>query len=116
MSKSRQKVTKFNLAETIKKSRVIQIEVPGLGLVRYRPLTFNDLAELGKKYPNDPTQISLNMVFKMLAPTNPGLTIETIKMLPWDVVTRLLNALSTQTGYLPKVTEATTLPKGEVKP
>jgi hypothetical protein len=56
------------------------------------------------------------MVFKMLAPTNPGLTIETIKMLPWDVVTRLLNALSTQTGYLPKVTEATTLPKGEVKP
>lgn len=114
MSKSKKK---FDLEGIIKKSRSIKkILDPELGLICYTTLTFNDVVELARKY-RDPMEMSLQLLYRQLAPSNPGLTIETMKLLPWDVVTRLLNVLRDTSTFLPvtpnPATEAVNPPKGD---
>ena len=99
MSKSRSKAAKFDVAGIIKKSRVIQeIVDPELGRICYVTLTFNDMKELRKL--TDPSENSAYMLYLMLLPANPGLTVETIKLLPWDVTVRLMTVLLPKNTFL----------------
>ena len=116
--KQHAKVAKFDLSGIIKKSRSIkEILDPELGIIKYATLTFNDVTEIMKKY-SDPMEKSLQILYRQLAPANPGLTIETIKLLPCDVVTRLMVLLKDTSNFLPvkrnPAAEATNLPKGDV--
>jgi hypothetical protein len=122
MSKPQSKLPqkKFDPAKIIKKTRSIQeIDDPELGLIRYRSLTFAEIMDV-KKYPN-PMEASLHLLHRMLAPANPGLTVESIKIMPIDVVTRLMNKLFEKNSFL-QVTDPNKafvgvgLPKGEIKP
>jgi hypothetical protein len=74
------------------------------------------VAEITKKYP-DLSDNGVQRLFRMLAPTNPGMTVETIKLLPWDVACRLLIVLIPKAGFLPsnqsKPAETVDLKKGD---
>ena len=122
MRTSSPKVAKFNPAAIFKKSQSIQaITDPVLGLIRYKTLSFTEITELWKQY-TDPAERSFQLLQRMLAPTNPGLTVLTIRMLPFDVTIRLLSHVQEMTTFLPPVTTPNKafvgvgLPKGEIKP
>ncbi len=117
MSNSSKKAAKFNPAAIIKKTSAIQqIIDPDLGLIRYRMLSVKAELELQKKQPS--VERDLEILAYMLAPTNPGLTVETLKLMPADVVIRLCSLLKVMNAFLPlkPATPNVDLPKGEVKP
>ena len=116
MSKRR----KFNPAKIIRESsRIQEINDPDLGLIRFVPLAWNDIVEIKKKNPADTWEVAIQIVFRMLAPVNPGMTIETVKLLPIDVVTRLMTLLGGKNSFLAvkpnQAPETVGLPKGDAK-
>lgn len=118
--KQQAKVVMFDPAGIIRKSQRIQeITDPDLGLVRFVPLPWKDIVEIKKKNPTDNMEAAIQMVYHMLAPVNPGMTLETVKLLPIDVVTRLMILLCNKNGFLAvkpnQALEAVGLPKGDAK-
>lgn len=110
------KQRKFNPAKIIRARRIQEILDPDLGLIRYVTLTMDDFAEITKKC-HTTAEISMEMLCRQLAPTNPGLTVKTIGLLPIDVVTRLMVTLKHSNYFLPvkpnQAAETVDLPKGD---
>jgi hypothetical protein len=92
---------KFNPDELIKeasKPRVLVDEE--LGEIHYVLLTTKDLFELNGI--ENKQERAVQMIFRMLKPCYPTLTLEKIEQLPSDVTTRLATVLSGNMDFLQK--------------
>jgi hypothetical protein len=93
---------RFNPLEILKSTKEIRGVVDEeLGEIRYVFLSSKDFLEISAKYPaakhpdflEHNTLINLEIVFRQLAPANPGLTLEDVKALPNEVNARLKELL-----------------------
>jgi hypothetical protein len=92
----------FNPKELVKQAREIrEIYDDDLGLIRYSLLSYNQLQEIIENFKENKDR-SMQLLFKMLAPANPGLTVEDIKAMPYEVVVRLLTKLQKEGGFFPQ--------------
>lgn len=100
------RVRVFNPKELVKKAKEIrELYDNDLGLIRYKLLTYAQLNEIMEKYSENKDR-SMQLLFKMLAPANEGLTIEDIKAMPYEVVVRLLTTLTNKGSFFPQKTSA----------
>jgi hypothetical protein len=92
----------FDPKEITRKAKQIrEIVDEDLGTIRYVLLNYNELNEIIEKY-QDNKERSVQLLFKQLVPANPGLTVENIKEMPYEVVVRLLTKLQREGSFFPR--------------
>lgn len=98
------RVRVFNPKQIVRKAKEIrEIYDDDLGLIRYSLLTYNQLQEIIENFKENKDR-SMQLLFKMLAPANEGLTVDDIKAMPYEVVVRLLTKLQKEGGFFPQKT------------
>ena len=96
----------FNPKQLVKQAKEIrEIYDDDLGLIRYSLLSYNQLQEIIENFEENKDR-SMQLLFKMLAPANEGLTVDDIKAMPYEVVVRLLTKLQKEGGFFPQKTSA----------
>jgi hypothetical protein len=94
-----EKAKTFNPKELVKSSKEIhQIEIEGVGVIRYGVLTLADMLELNKAESNE--ERSFKILWLMLRKAYPELTLEDVKAFPMDVAAKILTALTADLGFL----------------
>ena len=94
-----EKAKAFNPKELVKSSKEIrQMEIEGVGVVRYGVLTLADMLELNKAESNE--ERSFKILWLMLRKAYPELTLEDVKAFPMDVAAKILTALTVDLGFL----------------
>jgi hypothetical protein len=92
----------FNPKQIVKQAKEIrELYDDDLGLIRYSLLSYNQLQEIIDNFKENKDR-SMQLLFKMLAPANEGLTVEDIKAMPYEVVVRLLMKLQKEGGFFPQ--------------
>jgi hypothetical protein len=96
------RVRVFNPKQLVNKAREIrEIYDEDLGLIRYSLLSYSQLNEIIENFKENKDR-SMQLLFKMLSPANPGLTVDDIKAMPYEVVVRLLTKLQKEGGFFPQ--------------
>lgn len=89
----------ISIKELLRKSRELKtIYIDGIGAIQYGSLTLPELSEVAKCQTNE--EKTIMMLYFMLRKAEPSLTIDEVKELPFDVVTKILNALSKEMRFL----------------
>jgi hypothetical protein len=92
----------FDPKEITRKAKQIrEIVDEDLGTIRYVLLTYDDLTEIIEKHADNKDR-SIQMLFRQLAPANPGLTVEDVRGMPYEVVVRLLTKLQKDGSFFPQ--------------
>jgi hypothetical protein len=74
--------------------KTIEKNVEGVGIIRYKRLSFMEVVELSQKYGNDQMKFSTALVVKMLSKADPKVTLEKFEMLPTSIAVKIMNALA----------------------
>jgi len=91
----------FDPKEIVRKAKEVrEIVDEDLGTIRYVLLNYDELNEIVEKH-KDNKDRSIQLLFKQLAPANPGLSVDDIKKMPYEVVVRLLTKLQTEGSFFP---------------
>lgn len=96
------RVRVFNPKQIVKRAKeILELYDDDLGLIRYSLLSYNQLQEIIENFKENKDR-SMQLLFKMLAPANEGLTVDDIKAMPYEVVVRLLTRLQKEGGFFPQ--------------
>jgi hypothetical protein len=74
--------------------KTLEKKVEGVGVIRYKRLSFMEVIELSQKYGNDQMKFSTALVVKMLSKADPKVTLEKFEMLPTSIAVKIMNALA----------------------
>jgi hypothetical protein len=74
--------------------KTIEKYVEGVGVIRYKRLSFMEVVELSQKYKDDQMRFSMALVVKMLSKADPKVTLEKFEMLPTSIAVKIMNALA----------------------
>lgn len=74
--------------------KTLEKKVEGVGVIRYKRLSFIEVIELTEKYGKDPKKFSTALVVKMLSKADPRITLEKFEMLPTSIAVKIMNALA----------------------
>jgi hypothetical protein len=92
------KVKKFNPKDLLKK-KIHVYRDPDLGEVSFGDLTVADSMEIAKG--KDESEKGMKIIYLSLHKAYPDLTFEEVKEFPLSKVSRLINVIAEQTGFLP---------------
>ncbi|MCD6443644.1 hypothetical protein J7L70_01415 [Candidatus Bathyarchaeota archaeon] len=87
----RRELKHLRIDDLLSTDQVREVEVPGLGIIRYGRLTVEDALAVSRI--EDETEQAVETVARMLRKADPQVTVDKVKMLPADVFTRLASAL-----------------------
>ena len=102
----KRKAKLFDPKKLVEDSRTVRkVYDPELGIITYRPLTMDDLAEINKN--ESPEEKNITSLYLMLHKTYPDLTIEEVREFGLDAVVKLLKIIVGPSGFLqvPKTSE-----------
>jgi len=95
------RVRVFNPKQLVKQAKQIrELYDEDLGLIRYSLLSYNQLQDIIEEFKENKDR-SMQLLFQMLVPANPGLTVDEVKAMPYEVVVRLLTRLQKEGGFFP---------------
>lgn len=98
--KREEKAKAFNPKELVKSSSELrEVEVEGVGVVRYGVLTLADMIELDRDKNATTLERSLKMLWLMLCKAYPELTLEDVKNFPLDKASKILAAITGEAGF-----------------
>lgn len=93
--KAEEEARLFDINEFLKDAEtVLEKNVKGVGIVRYKRLSFIESMDLMQKYGNDKERFALALVATMLSKADPSVTIEKFGKLPTNIVVKIMNALA----------------------
>ena len=85
----------FNIDEfLLDVDKTLEKKVEGVGIIRYKRLSFAEVMELSQKYGNDQVKFSTALVVKMLSKVDNTITLEKFEKLPPSVAIKIMNALA----------------------
>ena len=87
----RRELKHLRIDDLLSTDQVREVEVPGLGIIRYGRLTVEDALAVSRI--EDETEQAVETVARMLRKADPQVTVDKVKMLPADVFARLASAL-----------------------
>ncbi len=100
-AKLRERLGKFSIDDVLRQAKDLRsVFVEGLGEVRYVLLSEADISEIAKKYPDDPRERNLQALFRSLAAADSEITVEKLRLLPYDV-SRVLQETVLNASFLP---------------
>jgi len=74
--------------------KTFEKKVEGVGIIRFKRLSFIEIAELSQKYSNDSLRFSMALVAKMLSKADNTITVEKFEKLPPSIAVKIMNALA----------------------
>jgi len=93
--KAEEEAKLFNIDEFLADAdKVIEKYVEGVGVIRYKRLSFMEVVELSQKYKDDQMRFSTALVAKMLSKADPRVTLEKFEKLPTSIAVKIMNALA----------------------
>lgn len=105
--KAEEEAKLFDIDELLKDAdTVLEKYVEGIGVIRYKRLSFIEASELIKSYGEDREKFALATVARMLSKADPRVTVDKLGRLPTSVVVKIMNALAEEVklDFLPKET------------
>jgi len=97
----------FDPKDIVRKAKMIrEIYDEDLGTIRYTMLSYNDLQEIVAKHA-DNQERSVQILFRQLAVASPGLTVNDVRAMPYEVVVRLLTKLQGEGSFFYRKPQAT---------
>ena len=101
-AKLRERLGKFSINDVLQRAKDLRsIFVEGLGEVQYVLLSEADISELAKKFPDDARERNLQALFRSMAASDPDVTLEKLRSLPYDV-SRVLQETVLNASFLPQ--------------
>ena len=89
----------FDPKDIVRKAKMIrEVYDEDLGTIRYTMLNYNDLQEIVAKHA-DNQERSVQILFRQLAKASPGLTVDDVRAMPYEVVVRLLVKLQSEGSF-----------------
>jgi hypothetical protein len=89
----------FDPKDIVRKAKMIrEVYDEDLGTIHYTMLSYNDLQEIVAKHA-DNQERSVQILFKQLVKASPGLTVEDVRAMPYEVVVRLLVKLQGEGSF-----------------
>ncbi|MEM2177028.1 MAG: hypothetical protein QXN34_06850 [Archaeoglobaceae archaeon] len=89
----------ISIKELVRKAKELRtVYVEGIGTIQYGSLTLFELSEIAKCQTNE--EKTIMTLYFMLKKAEPSLTLDDVKELPFDIVTKILNALSKEMRFL----------------
>jgi len=93
--KAEEEAKLFNIDEFLADAdKTIEKYVEGVGIIRYKRLSFMEVVELSQKYKDDQMRFSTALVAKMLSKADPKVTLEKFEKLPTSIAVKIMNALA----------------------
>ena len=93
--KAEEEAKLFNIDEFLADvDKTIEKYVEGVGIIRYKRLSFMEVVELSQKYKDDQMKFSTALVAKMLSKADPKVTLEKFEKLPTSIAVKIMNALA----------------------
>jgi SPX domain protein involved in polyphosphate accumulation len=74
--------------------KTLEKHVEGVGLIRYKRLSFIEVVELSQKHGDDQMKFSIALVVEMLSKADPTVTFEKFGRLPPIIATKIMSALA----------------------
>jgi len=97
----------FNPKDVACKAKMIrEVYDEDLGTIRYTMLSYNDLQEIVAKHA-DNQERSVQILFRQLTPASEGLTVDDVRVMPYEVVVRLLVKLQGEGSFFYRKPQAT---------
>ena len=97
----RERLGKFDINEILRHAKDLRnCFIEGLGEVKYVILSEAEIAEIGKKYPDDKREQNMHALLRAMAAADSEITLEKLKALPYDV-SRALQEAVLNAGFLP---------------
>lgn len=93
--KAEEEAKLFNIDEfLIDTDKVLEKYVEGVGIIRYKRLTFIEATEIFEKYANDRKRLAIAFVASMLSKADPNVTVEKFEKIPLNIASKIINALA----------------------
>jgi hypothetical protein len=93
--KAEEEAKLFNIDEFLADAdKTIEKYVEGVGIIRYKRLSFMEVVELSQKYKDDQMKFSTALVAKMLSKADSKVTLEKFERLPTSIAVKIMNALA----------------------